>query len=276
MAVRSEEELKKIATALKRLETSKLQKAFDPFHLDSRPNKKQMAVLKDVGNIQYRYVVAGNQSGKSQLAARDLSWVLNEEHPYFTRPEGWSNEPLTVLIACQDLNLGSELWSKKVKPFLIDEWKEDRQGGSLKKCTNKRTGDVVIFLSHSDGSEKNRKHMQGYVAHYLWLDEMPSSHKILEELQRRVDARKGRFLATFTPKFRNDTIRRVVDASAAPVSKKYQMSKLDNPIYADRIDEEIQKLAGYSEGEKRTILYGEWSTGDQAVYKFDYDYSYFV
>jgi len=266
------DEQKKIAIALRRLEKSDLDKAFDAFHLKSRPNKKQILVLKDIGRIQYRYVVAGNQSGKSQLAARDLAWFLNDNHPYYTRPEEWASEPMTVLIGVQDLTLGQEMWTKKVRPFLHGDWKEERQGNSLKRCVERNTGDVIYFLSHSDGSEKNRKHMQGYVAHYLWLDEMPSSHKILEELQRRVDARKGRFLATFTPKFKNDTIRRVVDASKAPLSKKYQMSKLDNPIYADRLDEELQKLAGYPESEKRTILYGEWSTGDGAVYSFDYDF----
>ena len=264
-------ELKKVTAALKRLEALKLSKSFDSAFPDSRPNKKQLAILKDIGKIQYRYVVAGNQSGKSQLAARDLSWVLNREHPYFTLPAEWGSEPLTVLIACQDLTLGSELWTRKLRPFLKDEWKEERQGNSLKKCINRKTGDTIYFLSHSDGSEKNRKHMQGYVAHYLWLDEMPSSHKILEELQRRVDARQGRFLATFTPKAKNDTIRRVVDASKPPLSKKYKMSKLDNPIYANRLEEELQKLAGYSESEKNTILYGEWSTGEDAVYYFDYD-----
>jgi phage terminase large subunit-like protein len=263
--------MKKIASALKRLEQTKLRDAFDAYYPESRPTEKQLSILKDISAVQYRYVVAGNQSGKSQLAARDLAWVLNDEHPYFTRPVEWGTEPLTVIIAVQDLSLGSELWSKKVRPLLKDDWKEDRQGNSLKKCHNRRTGDVIYFLSHSDGSEKNRKHMQGYVAHYLWLDEMPTTHKILEELQRRVDARQGRFLATFTPKFRNDTVRRIIDAAAPPVAQKYQMSKLDNPIYAARLDEELQKLAGYSESEKRTILYGDWSMGDDAVYRFDYE-----
>ena len=265
-------ELKKIATALKRLEKAEVDKAFDAYHISTRPTKKQTEILGDIGKIQYRYVVAGNQSGKSQIAARDLSWFLNGTHPYFKRPAHWGAEPLLVLIAGQDLTMMStELWYKKVKPFLHDEWKEEKSGTSLKKCINQRTGDQIVFLSHSDGSEKNRRHMQSYVAHYVWLDEMPTSHKILEELQRRVDSRKGRFLATFTPKFKNDRIRKVVDASRAPVSKKYRMSKLDNPIYADRLEEEIQKLDGYSEAEKRTILYGDWSTGESAVYAFDND-----
>lgn len=264
-------EQRRIAIASKRLTQLNLTKAFDAAFPSSRPTKKQLAVLKDIDKIQYRYVVAGNQSGKSQLAARDLTWVLNNEHPYFKRPAHWGQEPMTILVAVQDLTLGSEMWYKKIKPFLTDDWREERQGNSLKKCSNRVNGDTIYFVSHSDGSEKNRKHMQGYVAHYLWLDEMPSSHKILEELQRRVDARQGRFIATFTPKFKNDTIRRMVDSSRAPVSAKYQMGKLDNPIYADRLEEEMQKLAGLPESEKRTILYGEWSTGEDAVYHFDYE-----
>ena len=264
-------EKKRIALAVKRLGQTQLSKAFDAAFPNSRPHKKQTEILSDISKIQYRYVVAGNQSGKSQLAARDLTWFLNSEHPYFERPSTWGIESLTVIVAVQDLNLGSEMWSKKIKPFLKDDWKEERQGQVLKKCINRTNGDTIYFLSHSDGSEKNRKHMQGYVANYLWLDEMPSSHKILEELQRRVDAREGRFIATFTPKFKNDTIRRMVDAAREPVSKKYQMSKLDNPIYADRIASELQKLDGLSEAEKRTILFGEWSTGEYAVYHFDYD-----
>lgn len=264
-------EQRRIAIATKRLTQLNLSKSFDAAFPKSRPNPKQLAVLQDIDKIQYRYVVAGNQSGKSQLAARDLTWMLNNEHPWFERPEQWGSESLTILIAVQDLTLGSEMWYKKVKPFLKDEWREERQGNSLKKCSNRVTGDTIYFVSHSDGSEKNRKHMQGYVAHYVWLDEMPSTHKILEELQRRVDAREGRFLATFTPKFKNDTIRRIIDASQAPVARKYQMSKLDNPIYAERLEEELQKLAGYPESERRTILYGEWSTGESAVYHFVYD-----
>ena len=108
-------EKKRIALAVKRLAQTKLGKAFDAAFPDSRPNKKQQNILEDIENFQYRYVVAGNQSGKSQLAARDLTWVLNDEHPYFKRPTSWGIEPLTVVIAVQDLMQGQEMWNKKVK-----------------------------------------------------------------------------------------------------------------------------------------------------------------
>lgn len=266
-------EQKKIAAALRKLEQKKLLKAFDAFHPESRPSSKQKVILKDIGKIKYRFCVAGNQSGKSQLAAREIAWILTDSHPYWQRPYEWNSEPLLIIIAGQDLTMmATELWGKKIRPFLTGgDWKEIRQGNTLKKAVNQKTGDTLVFVSHADGSDKNRKHMQGYVAHYVWLDEMPAHHKILEELQLRVQAKNGFMLATFTPKFRNDNIRRIVDNSTEPVAKKYKMSKFDNPIFANSYDEEMTRLAGYSEAERNTILYGDWSTGDSAVYQFNYD-----
>jgi phage terminase large subunit-like protein len=214
-----------------------------------------------------------HNSGKSQLAAREIAWILTDSHPYYNRPEEWSNEPLLILIAGQDLTMmATELWAKKLAPFLDQsEWRPEKQGNTLKKVINKRTGDQIVFLSHSDGSDKNRKHMQGYTAHYVWLDEMPTNTSILEELQLRIQSKNGHFLATFTPKFRNDKIRKIVDGSKEPYAKKYNMSKFDNPIFADMYEEEMARLAGFSESERNTILYGAWSTGDNAAYHFEYD-----
>lgn len=217
-------------------------------------------------------VVTGN-SGKSSTASREIAWILNDDHPTWERPEEWKNESLLIIIACQDLAMGeTELWHKKLKPFLdMGQWSEKRNGGTLKRVVHKTTGDQIVFLSHSDGSEKNRKHMQGYTAHYVWLDEMPSSWEILEELQLRVQAKKGYFLATFTPKFRNDRIRKAIDNGVEPFSKKYSMSKFDNPIFADQFEAEMARLKGQPQSVINTILYGAWATGENAVYNFDYD-----
>lgn len=267
------DEAKKIASAMKRLEKMSLSKAFDPFRPDSRPNFKQQEILNDIGKIQYRWVVAGNQSGKSQLAAREIAWIVTDTHPTWKKPEAWGDEPMLILVAGQNRqNMEIEIWEKKIRPFLDQaDWRIVRQGGALQHVENRRNNAKIVFLSHADASDKTRTHLQGYVAHYVWLDEMPGSMAILEELQRRVDAREGYFIATFTPKFRNDEIRRIVDAARPPVGKKYRMSKLDNPIYASRLDAELQKLDGFSESYKKTILFGDWSTGDSAVYAFEYE-----
>ena len=62
-----------------------LNEAFNPIQLDSRPTLKQREVLEDVWS-RHKYVVAGNQSGKSQTKARDVAWKLTETHPYWDRP----------------------------------------------------------------------------------------------------------------------------------------------------------------------------------------------
>lgn len=260
--------------AAERLRRMQLAECFDPFNLDSRPNSKQDSIFRDAANIQLRWVVAGNQSGKSSLAGREVAWVLQGEHPYWTRPEAWGDEPLLIIIAGQSRQMMEvELWGKKIKPFLDEaEWKEKRVGGQVTSIINQRTGDTILLLSHADGSEKNRKYMQGFVAHYVWMDEMPADIKILEELTQRVASKRGLFLGTFTPKVRNDRIRKFIDAAEAPTGKKYSLSKIDNPIYAERIQEEFAKLRGMQQHEIDTIMYGAWAQGETHVYKFDYDY----
>ena len=80
-------------------------------------------------------------------------------------------------------------------------------------------------------------------------------------------ARDGRFLATFTPKVLNKEIRDLVDNSRAPVARKYQFAMLDNPIYTEAKKLEIlQTLETYPEAYRRTILYGDWYSGEAAVY----------
>ena len=59
-----------------------------------------------------------------------------------------------------------------------------------------------MFTSH-DKAEQAKDKVQSFVAHDFWLDEMPSHASYMEEAQRRVDAKRGQFRATFTPKSRN-------------------------------------------------------------------------
>lgn len=94
--------------------------------------------------------------------------------------------------------------------------------------------------------------------------------KLIEEMHRRVQAKSGNFMSTFTPKAVNADIRRHVDASRPPDAKKYQFSMLDNPVYT--VDDKrriLQSLEGFSEAYRRCILYGDWLAGDNAVYYFD-------
>ncbi len=264
------EQLRQAASAAERVQKNELAAAFDPVRPQSRPTEQQLTILRDIGKIQYRYVVAGNQSGKSGLAAREVAWIVTGTHPFWTRPVEWGTGPLTIIIAGQDRRMMElELWGNKLSKFLDPaEWREVRAGQMLQHVEHRRTGDRIIFISHADSSEKNRKHMQGYVAHYVWLDEMPASIKILEELQRRVDSRNGYFLATFTPKFKNVEIKKLIEAVAEPIGKRYKLSKLDNPLFSPNREKEIAKLAGMSDQMKNAILFGDWMGGDDLVYEY--------
>jgi phage terminase large subunit-like protein len=216
-----------------------------------------------------------HNSGKSSVAAREIAWIVNENHPTWKRPDRWGEEPLLIIVAGQGRQqMEAELWGKKIKPFLEQsEWEEKRVGGILNFVVHKRKGHKIMFLSHNESSESARQHMQGYVAHYVWLDEMPRHLSILEELQRRVDARKGYLIATFTPKATNESIRKIVEVMVPPIGKRYRLSKLDNPLYAKQREVELQKLHGYSDAWKNTVLYGDWHVGDEAVYDFNADFA---
>jgi hypothetical protein len=99
---------------------------------------------------------------------------------------------------------------------------------------------------------------------------MPGSFGIIEELQRRVQSRDGYFLLTCTPKVKNDEIRKLIDASCLPYSKKYQLLMFDNPVLSDNDKEKIlAELNAYPEAYRNTVLRGDWAAGEQAVYNFN-------
>lgn len=217
-----------------------------------------------------------HNSGKSATIARELAWILTDTHPTWSRPDEWGAEPYLVLIAGADRKMmETELWGNKLKPFLLaqdgeDAWREVRSGNALQHVEHRRKGYKIVFLSHADSSESNRKHMQGYVAHFVWMDELSNNISIIEELQRRVLAKNGWFSISFTPKGKAESIRKWADSMGAPYGKIYRMGQLDNPIYATRKEELIERIKHMPEGMRNTVLYGDWEVGDQTVYQFDW------
>lgn len=260
------------AAAVKRLERLQRLEAFDAANPLSRPTANQQEVLNDIGVVQFRYVVAGNQAGKSQLGAREVAWVLQENHPTWKRPARWGSEPITIIVAARTHGQVEHNLYVKIKGFLDpNEIKEVRIGQQLSTVVHTPTGNTILFMSHHSEKEAREK-MQGFVAHYVWLDEMPGSVELIEELHRRVQSRGGIFLATFTPKIRNDRIRKLVDSAKAPHAKRYKLSMLDNPVLTEQDKAAIlDSLSSYSETYRRTILYGDWSGGEDAAYNYNSD-----
>jgi phage terminase large subunit-like protein len=259
---------KQVAAAVRKLNAIERDRAYDPMHPETRPTEQQLEVLKSIQNVAHRYCRGGNQSGKSQCAGRDLSWFLLGNHPYFKRPVEWGNEPLMVIVIGRiTTQVEEELWAKKLKPFFKPgTYREIRTGNVLQKVKF-ANGDTILFASHHAPEEAAQK-MQSYVAHYVWLDEMPGSVKLIEEIHRRLQAKRGRLLATFTPKVKNEEIRRLVD-TPSKVHKRFDLHMLQNPIYKGREEEIHEQLKTYPEQYRKTILYGDWYSGDNAVYSLN-------
>lgn len=262
---------RQLVAALSRVDKLEKRDSFDPAVPDSKPTKAQQEFFSDIGRFKQRIIRAGNRSGKSACPAREIAWILNEDHPSWKRPYSWSNGPILIIVAGQDRKMMEiELWGKKIAPFLnTADWRESRVGGSIQYAENKKTGDKVVFLTHADSSEKNRKHMQGYTAHYVWIDEMPASAALYDEIRLRASASDAMFVATFTPKFRSEEIKRAVDTLKEPFGKTYRFKRLDNPLYKGREAEVLAELEGYGEGYRLSVLDGEWFIGDSAVYAWD-------
>jgi hypothetical protein len=151
-----------------------LNEAFNPNVLESRATPKQDEVLRDVW-ARHKYVIAGNQSGKSSLKARDIAWKFTETHPYWQRPNSkrcmnklcgstefdtrcengdmanavfsckkcptkwmdWRDDKLNMIIGSKTAQLTQELWDEKLEPYLYGvKMKIERQGHSIKKVIN--------------------------------------------------------------------------------------------------------------------------------------------
>jgi len=287
-----------------------MNQAFNPNVLESRATSKQDEVLRDVWS-RHKYVIAGNQSGKSSLKARDIAWKFTETHPYWQRPnnkrcmnklcgstefdiisvEGdtanaiydckkckskwmdWRGEKLSMLIGSKTGQLTQELWEEKLEPYLYGtKYKVNRQGGIIKSVINEDPtssgyGNKILFFSH-DNSKLAAKRVQSLTLHDVWLDELPDDWKLIEELHRRVDARRAQFCATFTPKTPNPEVRRIIEESDPEIVATYRFGMLDNPAYANRREEMQKSLNGMTEAQKNCILYGDWLDGDEKVFIF--------
>ena len=272
MAINRNQVQKELLLAMEALEGIKKKGAIDPKSPNSKPTKQQQKLFDDIGKKKYRIVRAGNQSGKSTVCAREMAWVATETHPTWTRPVEWGSGPLTLLLAGQDRkSMEVELWGNKLCSYLnMEEWRIVRQGASISFAEHLLTGNKIVFVSHSDGSDKTRRHMQGYVAHYVWVDEMPMSIGVFEELQRRIQAREGYMLCSFTPKVRNEALRRHIDELCKTTQAAlYRLSMMDNPLYAKRKKELMAELSSLPEAYRNTVLYGDWYTGEFAVYQWE-------
>jgi hypothetical protein len=277
-------------------------------NLQSRPTEGQDKIFRALTNkAKYIMTLGGNQSGKTTALIRQLVWVIEETHPYWERPntercnnklcantdlevlgdsttpiyrcracgniwKAWTKEESLNIILCGEnrLNIMQNLWEPRIKPLLTEseKWKPVKIGPFVGWIEHIENGNKVFFFPHGQGVEQARKTVQGFTIHSVFMDEL-AGLKVIEELQRRVDARMGYFMAAFTMKTLDAEVARYMRKSEeAGAVQIFKISKLDNPVYAGIKDLVLAQLEGYSEADKNKILYGELGDGDDKVFSY--------
>lgn len=263
---------KMFIAAVERLEKLRRQESFDPTNPNSKPTPAQKQVIDDFGHIKIQTIRAGNQSGKSQTCARLVTWVLTDTHPTWKRPDEWGNEPLLAVIAGRTGKQIEESLLPKIRSYLEPgSYKEVRIGNIIQRL-ELTSGNRIVFQS-LENPNMARERLQSYVAHVVWVDELPPTVEVMNELLIRRQARNGFFLASFTPLVRNLKVQKFVDSLVEPLAKTYRFKMLDNPLYAseDRKQEILASMANLPEHVRNSRLYGDWVSDDNAVYQFSPD-----
>ena len=260
-----------LALAAERYRRLQLVDCFDPNSLTTKPTTAQLELFRDFGHIRKQWIVAGNQSGKTQSCCRLVSWVLSETHPYWSRPSNWNQESL-ILLVCGRTGKQIEELVPRILAYLPDsDYKVIRQGNMVQRIEH-TNGNRVIFQS-LENANLARERVQSYVAHLVWVDEMPSTSSLIDELVMRVNSKSGYFLASFTPLVFNPDIRKMVDSAKLPDAKTYRFRMFDNPVYANP-EKQREVLAGYSHMSETSLncrLYGEWMEPESSVWQINRD-----
>ena len=269
---------KLLALALERLEAIRRKEAFDPAHLDSRPTTSQQQFFDDFGKYKQYYLRAGNQSGKSQTAARMLTQILLEDHELVSKrraqagQQGWGSEPILAIVAGRTGKQLEDSLLPKIRSYLEPgTYREVRMGNAIQRL-ELDNGNRIVFQSLENPTTA-RERLQSYVAHITWVDELPPTLDLIREVLVRTQARDGYSIFSFTPLTINVGIQRFVDSIEPPEGKVYRFKMLDNPLYSDsqRREELIKRYAHLPEYQRNAIFEGDWMTAEDQVYHFDYD-----
>ena len=267
----SGKDAKILAAAIARKQKLELNLCFDPNKPDTRPTEMQEKIFKEFGTRNIQIIRAGNQTGKSQCGARIVSWLLEESHPYWKRPDDWGRESLQFLVLGRNSKQIEDSLFKRIKSYFAEgELREIRVGNILQSVEHRKTKNKVIFQTYENENQA-RERVQSYSANFVWIDEMPSTQALIDECLRRVQAKRGYFLATFTPLIISQDVRKFCDNLDASVGSVYRLKMFDNPIYTpERQAEILATMQTLPDHVKKARLEGDWMTHDNSVYLFDY------
>lgn len=294
----------------KEKKTEDLIKCFSHEDMNSKPTEEQAKFLEAVNlpNVNYIYAQCGNRSGKSAAAARLFTWILEETHPTWERPNAtychkcksknyeevkgglrrydcmdcghravdWGDIPISGIISGPSRALiETELWNRKVKPLLTkpEQWRPRKSSGTVMGYENPTNDSVILFMPNGYSIEEARNMCQGFTFQLVWVDEQVSK-EVAEELQVRVSSDKGVYIHTFSPKRRDvdPSLVRYINAQYQNGSGiRFNFRTEDNPIYAGRQDEWAMMREGLDKKTRRLMEEGEWLESDNKVYIWNYD-----
>lgn len=269
----SEKKSRLVAAAMLRLQSIQRATCLNPANPDSKATAAQLEILKEFGTVKHQYIRGGNQSSKTTIFARCISWVVERNHPYWTLPSEWEKEPLLIVIAGRTGKQIEDSLLPRITSFLSSGTYKVVRIGNIVQRIEMINGDRIIFQS-LENPEMARERLQSYTAHIAWVDELPPTLGILSELHRRVQAKNGYFLSSFTPLTPNYEIQQYIDTvevSQPGYARVYRLNMLDNPIYAtpERRAELLQSVEKLPEKMRNAVLYGDWVSGDENVYDVD-------
>jgi len=261
-----------LAFAAERYRRLRLVECFDPNNLDAKATEAQSELFQEFGKVRKQWIVAGNQSGKSQSCSRLVAWMLAENHPSWKRPKEWNQEPLFLLVCGRTGKQLEDSLIPRICSYLPESDIKVVRVGNMVQRIEHVNGNRMVFQS-LENANLARERVQSYVAHLVWVDEMPSSSSLIDELQTRLYSKSGYFLASFTPLVFNPDIRKMVDNAKLPDSKVYRFKMFDNPLYSSE-DKRREVIAAYSHLSETALncrLYGEWMEPESSVWSIDRD-----
>jgi len=264
--------LKTLALAKKKQHRQELLLAFNPNDVSSRPTPDQDRAFREMATFNVQDVRGGNQSGKSQYGAKNVSWFCGRNHPYIDIEKKWPNQPMLVLVLARTSTHYEEHWEKRISPYFEpSSYKVSKVGGVLKTIRFKN-GSKIIFFSYENPYEAAER-VQSFTGHLIWIDEICGYRPLYEESERRLQVNDGRLLITYTAKKPVPEVRKYIEARS-PYKQSYAFDAYDNPVYSAEAKKKIEASLNQMPPEERekwynTVRFGAWMEEEGSVYNYD-------
>ena len=213
-----------------------------------------------------------HNSGKSLFGGKTCAHIAKRDHPYIDVEKRWPHR-ITMLILTQTSKHSEEHWDKRMRPFFEPgTYREVRQSNMLYKIigAGELSGKFAIYFFSYENPKEATARMQSFDAEIVWIDELCSYLPLYEEADRRVQAKDGLVLYTYTAKKPAPKVKKYVKAEFEG-KKFYVFNAFDNPIYDDDKKRKIMaKLDALPldqrEQYKKAVLEGGWLDDEEYVY----------